>query len=140
MPSIVLPGVICNAFPQQAQDDQVAVLRMNTGATQFNHRGVERLEGFQVEFLRTVITQIFRRIVSSLQPVGANDGGRWQMLHDKVIANRVERIFVEAGRVGLLKPLVQFEIENLKTQGLGAADIVGIARQPRGIVRWHTYQ
>jgi len=60
------------------------------------------------------------------------------MFNNKMIANSVEGIFVKAGRVGLFKTLIEFEIKNLETQGLGGANVVGIPRQPRSVIRRRT--
>ena len=40
----MLPRVIGDAFPEQAKNDQVAMLRMNTRPSQFNHLRAKRLE------------------------------------------------------------------------------------------------
>jgi hypothetical protein len=55
-----------------------------------------------------------------------------------MIANRVKRIFVQAGRVGLFQPFVKFQIEDLEPQGLGGANVIAISRQPRGVVSRRT--
>ena len=51
----MLSRVIGDAFPQQAKDDEVAMLRMNTRPPQFNHLRAQRLEGLELELLRAVI-------------------------------------------------------------------------------------
>src|SRR5271165_393471 len=110
---IVLPGVVSNPFPEQAKDDEVAMLWMNTGASQFNHLRAQRLEDLKFKFLCAVITQVRRRVLAGLEAVSANDGAGWQMFNDEMMANGVERVFVQSGRVGLLKPFVEFEIKDL---------------------------
>jgi hypothetical protein len=57
------------------------------------------------------------------------------MLDQQVIANGVKRIFVPSRRIGLRQAFIQFEVENLKTQGLGGADFTGIPRQADGVLR-----
>ena len=62
------------------------------------------------------------------------------MFNDEMIANGVERVCVQAGRVGLFQPFVEFQIEDLKALGLGGANFRLISRQPRGVVRRRTGQ
>lgn len=62
----VLPRVIGNAFPEQAKDEEVAMLRMDTRAPQLDHFRAQRLEGLKLELLCTVIPEICRRIVAAL--------------------------------------------------------------------------
>src|SRR3954454_10874425 len=112
----MLARVISNTFPEQAKDDEVAMLRMNTCPSQFNHLRAKRFEDFELELLRAVVTATRRRIVPRLQSVCANNSGGGQMLNYEMIANTIEGIFIQAGDVGLLKPFVQFEIEDLKPQ------------------------
>ena len=76
-----------------------------------------------------------RRIVAGLQSVCADDIGGGLMFDDEMIANGIEGVFVQAGRVGLFKPFVQFEIEDLKAQRLCGADFIQVAGEPRGVVR-----
>src|SRR5207247_9799251 len=85
-----LSGVIGDAFPQQAEDDEVAVLRMNTRAPQFNHLRAQWLEALKLKLLRAVITQMPRLVVAGLQAVCADDVGGGQLLHDQMIANGAE--------------------------------------------------
>lgn len=56
------------------------------------------------------------------------------MFNDEMIANDIERVFVPAGRVGLFKPFVQFEIEDLKPQRLCGADFILVVGEARGVV------
>src|SRR5678816_4805543 len=71
----MLSRVISDAFPQQAKDDKVAMLRMNTRSSQFNHLRAKRLESLELELLRAVIAAIRRRVVPGLQSVCADDIG-----------------------------------------------------------------
>lgn len=45
------------------------------------------------------------------------------MLNDEMIANGIEGVFVQAGRVGLFKPFVEFEIETLTPQRLRRTNV-----------------
>lgn len=92
------------------------MLRVNTCAPQLNHLPAQRLKNLELELLRAIVTAIRRRIVTGLQTVSADDICRLQMFHDEMIANGVEWIFIEAGRIGLFKPFIEFEIEDLKAQ------------------------
>jgi len=55
------------------------------------------------------------------------------MFHDEMIANGIEGVFVQTGRVGLFKPFVQFEIEDLKPERLRRADFILVAGESSGI-------
>ena len=106
------------------------MLRMNTCPSQFNHLRAKWLEDFEFELLRAVVTTMRRRIAPGLQSVCPDDIGRGQMFNDEMIANGIEGVFVQAGRVGLFKPFVEFEIENLKPQRLCCANVIRVTRQP----------
>ena len=56
------------------------------------------------------------------------------MFNDEMIANGIEGVFVQAGRVGLFKTFVEFKIEDLEAQRLRGANFIHIAGQPRGVV------
>src|SRR6266496_3323636 len=51
----VLSRVIGDAFPEQTKNDEVAMLRMTTRPSQFNHLRAQRLEDLELELLRAVI-------------------------------------------------------------------------------------
>src|SRR5438045_2446977 len=78
-----------DALPQQAQNDYVTVLWMNTCAPQLHHFFAQRLEDIKFKFLGAVITQTRCRVLPGLQTVGADDIGGRQMLDDEMIANCV---------------------------------------------------
>src|SRR5437016_7230659 len=132
----MLSRVISDAFPEKAKDDEVAMLRMNTCPSQFNHLRAKRLEDLELELLRAVVATISRGVVPGLQSVGANDIGRGQMFNDEMIADGIEGVFVQSGRVGLFKAFVEFEIEDLKAQGLRGADFIQIAGKPQAVMGW----
>ena len=111
----VLSRVVGNAFPEQAEYDEIAVPRMNTRTPQLNYFRAQWFEDLKLKFLRAVIAQRCRRVHAGLQTVRANDVGRRQMFDDEVIANCIERVFVQTGDVRLFQPLVEFEIEDLET-------------------------
>ena len=71
----MLQGVIGDALPQEAKDDEVAMLWMNTRTSQLNHLRTKRLEHLELELLRAVVAAIRRRIAAALQSVCANDIG-----------------------------------------------------------------
>ena len=62
-----------NTSPQHPQYNEVAVLAVDASAAQFNHFGAQRLEDSKLEFLRTIITEIFLGVHAGLQAIGAND-------------------------------------------------------------------
>src|SRR5262245_26819022 len=111
--SAVLLGVISDALPEQAEDNEVTVLSMDARSPQFDHFRAQRLEYVELKLLGRVITQLLRRVGSGLQSVRANKLARSQVLNDKMIANGVERIFIQPSGVRLFKPFVQFEVEDL---------------------------
>ncbi len=130
----MLSRVIGDAFPEQAKNDEVAMLRMNTRPSQLNHLRAQRLEDLELELLRAIVAATRRCVVAGLQSVCADDIGGGQVFNDEMIANGIEGVFVQAGRVGLFKPLVEFEIEDLKAQGLCGTDFIQVAGEPRGVV------
>ena len=130
----MLSRVISNAFPEQAKHDEVAMLRMNTCPSQFNHLRAKRLEGLELELLRAVVAAISRGVVPGLQSVCANDIGGGQMFNDEMIADDIEGVFVQAGRVGLFKAFVEFEIEDLKPQRLRRTNILCTSSQSSRVV------
>ena len=130
----VFARVVGDAFPEQAEDDEVAVLRMNTRAPQLNHFRAQRFEDLKLKFLRAVVAQTGCGVDAGLETVRADDIGRWQMFNDEMIANGIERVFVQPGDVRLFQPFVEFEIEDLKAQRLRGADFVRISGKPRGIM------
>ena len=74
------------------------------------------------------------KTATRLQSVCADDIGGEQMFNDEMIVNGIEGVFVQAGRVGLFKPFVEFEIEDLKPQGLRGADFIQVAGEPRAVL------
>ena len=120
----MLLGVVGDSLPQQAEDDEIAVLAMHTGSAQLNHLVAQRLEGIEFKFLRAVISEIRLGIVAGLQTVCANDLSRGQVLHDEMVANRIKPILIQAREVRLLKAFVKFKVEDLKAQGLRGANLV----------------
>ena len=110
------------------------MLRMNTGASQLDHLLAKRLEDLELELLRTVVAAMGRRVAAGLQSVCADDIGGGQMFNDEMIANGIEGVFVQAGRVGLFKPFVEFEIEDLKPQRLRRANILRTSSQSSRVV------
>ena len=124
-----------DALPEQSEHDEVAVLDVDARAAQLDDFAAQRLESLEFKFLRGVIAEIVRGVRAGLQPVGADNVLRRQMLDDEMIANGVKRVFIEAGGEGLFQPFVEFEVENFKAQRLRGADFPGIPRQPRGIMR-----
>ena len=99
------------------------MLLVDAGAAQLDDFIPHRLEGGKIKLLRGVIIQIFRRIRARLQPVGADNLLRFQMLDEQMVADGIKRIGVQSGRVGLRQAFVEFEVEDMEAQrlrGLGA--------------------
>src|SRR5438105_749348 len=107
----VLSRVIGNAFPEQTEDDEIAMLRVNAGATEFNHFRSQSFKARELEFLRTVVAKVFRSVRAGLQTIRSDDMSRRKMLDDQMITYRIERVGVQAGRVGLFESFVEFEVE-----------------------------
>ncbi len=78
--------------------------------------------------------------MASLQSVCADDVSRGNMFNDEMIANGIKRILVQAGGVGLFKSFVEFEVEDLKTQGLRGPDFLPVPRQACRVVPGRTDQ
>jgi hypothetical protein len=62
------------------------------------------------------------------------------MLHYQVVADRIERVGVQARGVGCFETFVKFKIEDLVPQRLGGANFGRIAGEPGCIVSWRTHQ
>src|SRR5438445_423861 len=56
------------------------------------------------------------------------------MLDEQVVADFVERIGIEAGRVRLGQALVEFKVENGEAQCLGGADFVRVSRETDSVM------
>src|SRR5258708_37474606 len=102
----MLSRVISNAFPEQAKHDEVAMLRMNTCPSQFNHLRAKRLEDSKLELLRAVVATIRRRVVPGLQSVCANDSGGGPVLNAYMIPNSSQRGLNQAGGGRMLSPFL----------------------------------
>ena len=123
----VLLGVVGDALPQEAEDDEIAVLAMYAGPPQFDHVRAQRLESIELEFLCAIVTEIRSRITAGLQTVCADDQSRGHVLHDEMVANGIKTIFIQAGEMRLLEALIEFDVEDLVAQGLRGAKFVSAA-------------
>ena len=65
--------VIRNAAPEQAEHDKIAMLPVHAGAAELDDFISQRLEDVEFKFLRGIVTQVFRSVRTSLQPVGSDD-------------------------------------------------------------------
>ena len=108
---------------------------MNASTTQFDNFRPQSLKYLEVEFLSRVITEVTLGIRSALQAVGADYVSGWQMLYQKVVANRIKGVFVSAGGERFSQSFIEFEIKNLKSKHLSGAHFVQVARQPGRILR-----
>jgi len=135
----MLARVIGNAFPEQAKDDEVPMLWMDTSSTQLDHLCAPWFKDMKLKFMRAIIAQVSRCIWSGLQPVGADYGGRWHMLYQQMIADDVEGVFVKAGHIGFCRPDVEFKVENLKAQRLRRAKVIQASCKSSGVVNRSPY-
>jgi hypothetical protein len=62
------------------------------------------------------------------------------MFDDKMVTNRVERVFVQSANVGLFKAFVKFKIEDLESQSLRRSDFILTSREPRSVTRGRIQQ
>ena len=124
----LLLGVVSNALPQHAEDDEIPVLAMHAGSAQLDHFPSQRFEYIELKFLGAIVTEIRRRIMARLQTVRPNNLSRGQVLHDEVVANGIKPVFVKTGEMRLLKPFVQFDVEDVITQGLRGPNVLRVAR------------
>src|SRR5258708_5891444 len=92
--SAALARIVGDSLPEQAENDEIAMLLVHTGASEFNQLRADRLERTEVELLLAVVATIRRRSAASLQTIRANDLAGGQMLDDQVIANFIEWIGV----------------------------------------------
>src|SRR5215467_1126648 len=91
---------------------------MDTGTTQLDDLVPERVECFEIKFLRRVITKVTCRVHSRLQTISAHDLSRRQVLHDQVVTDGIKRVLVSAGGERLCQSLVELEVEHFESQGL----------------------
>ena len=70
---------------------------------------------------------------SGLQAIGADNGSRGCFLHEQMVAALVEAVGVQLGLPAFLQPLVHLDVEYLKTQVLGGADVRFARSQSRAI-------
>ena len=133
IPAAVVLGVVDDPLPEQPQYDQVAVLLVDAGASefhQFRRTGEKRSE---IKFLGAVKSQLSQGAVAHLHAVGSHQGAAGDFFHQDVIANGVEAVHVHAGGVGARQPFAHFHVENLIAQSLRGLDIPRVLRQPKPI-------
>lgn len=78
---------------------EIPVIDVDTGAPEFDQFATKRFVRRKIEFSLAVVSEICRRQLTSLQPISADDLARGSFFHDQVIAEFIERIDVESGRV-----------------------------------------
>ena len=131
--AIALPAIDTDASPQQTEHGEIAMLLMHAGASKFDEFIANRLERFEQEFLRAVIAAIAGRARAGLQAIRPDDFAGRRVFHQKMIANFIKVIGIQASREGMLEAFVEFEIENQKTKRLRGANFLRGARQAQRV-------
>jgi hypothetical protein len=75
-----------------------------------------------------------------LQTIRADDLARRHMLDEQVIADFIKRVGVQSRHDGFGEALVQFEIEDGKTQSLGGTDFARTLRQTGSVFGVRFYE
>jgi hypothetical protein len=121
--------------PELVEHATVAVFLDHAGAPGF-HGGVEDRIGHarQVELARRVPAGAGLGHRTRLQAVGADDLPAARLADHHVVAEGVEPVLVEAGDVGGVEALAQFEVEDLETQALDRPQIGERRGETRDVV------
>jgi hypothetical protein len=107
---------------------------MNTSAAQFDYIVAQFTVRIEVEFLRTVEAYIRRGHRSALEPVRADNVFSAEVFYDEVVAKDIELVHVVTTGVGSVKPLIQLQIENQKSQA-ECCHTIGLGRCQADAVR-----
>jgi len=99
------------------------MIGVHAGATQLNHLAAKPFVRREIKLAFAVIAEIRCRQLTGLQAIGADNGSRREFLDDQMITKFVEWIDIEPSQMRLHQALVQFEVENLKPQPLGATHL-----------------
>src|SRR5215471_19465138 len=118
-----------NTTPEELEQIEIAMRGVHASAAQLDHFAAKRFVGREIKFALAVVTKIRRRELAGLQAIRANNPATGNLLHDQMIAEFVERIDIQTGRVRLAQSFAQFEVKNLKPQLLGATHFVCVGRQ-----------
>src|SRR5437867_110437 len=99
--------VVGNALPQQAEHDEIAVLLVNAGPSEFDEFAANGLERREIKLLFAVVTAVRRRRQPGLQAIRPDDFARRQMLDEQMVADFIERVGIESGDERFGQPLVE---------------------------------
>src|ERR1041385_895903 len=108
----MFPRVIGDALPEQAEHNEISVLLMNTGSTQFDQFGTNRLKGGKIKLLLAVIATIECRSRAGLQTICADNIAGRDMLDEQVVTCLIERIGIESRCQRFGQSLIEFEIKD----------------------------
>ena len=128
-----LARVIGDAFPKQAEHDEVPVLMVDARAAKLDELRAQRFKGAEIKLLLAVVAEMARRRQAGLETIGADDFARRQMLDEQMIAHFIERVGIQSGGDRFGQALVQFQIEHREAQPLRGADFGGVARKAGGV-------
>src|SRR5437763_14922895 len=98
------------------QDVGRAMIAVNARAAQFNDLRSDSLVGRKIELAFAVITEVGRSGGASLQAISSNHLPGACVFNDQVIASAVKLVPILARVKRASQALIQFEIENFKTQ------------------------
>src|SRR5262249_36912107 len=91
-------SVVRNAFPEQPEHDEIAMVLVNTGATEFDEFAANRLEGCENKLLLAVVAAMDSRRLARLQTIRADDLAGRDMLDEQVIADFIKWIGIKTGQ------------------------------------------
>jgi hypothetical protein len=95
----VFKGVVCDPAPKEVQQVEVPVICMHTGAAELDYFPTQGFVGREIEFALAVVADVCDRALAGLQAVGAHDFSRRDVLDYQVLADGIERIDIEPGKV-----------------------------------------
>jgi len=122
---VFFAGVVGDAFPQHAEHGEVAVLRVDARATEFEDFAAHRFERAKVKNLRAVITETRRGARAGLHAISADDIAGARVLDEEVVADFIERVGVKERGVGAFESFVEFHVEDEEPQRLRVAHVGG---------------
>ena len=93
---VTFHGITRDAPPEKVQQIEIAMVDVHAGATELDHFAAKWFVRRKIKFPLAVITEIRRRQLASLQPIRADNFARREFFDDKVIAELIEWIDIEA--------------------------------------------
>lgn len=99
------------------------MLNVHASASEFHGFAAIPIQRREVEFLGTVISEVFFGAVTGLKPVGANNDPRGEFLDDEMVAYGVKWVRVQTRRERLGKAFIQLEVKDAESKTLRGLDL-----------------